>query len=331
MNELSFTSNPSDFTKLREALSFWKKRLTELEKIEAEDPYRYVEVSGIVEKPAAWSLQQVRIQTGRVRDYVKALEAEIVIKTSMSRISSSFMAIGWQLSQFNPDGTVCTVFDPNRSIYNIVYLRFSDFCEQRFGIKRSTAYALRNVYKAFGCGQEGKVLPAYKDYSYSQLVEMLPLSSEERKKVKPEMSIKDIRALKQSEKATVVKATELKPTPAPQEQLTVEEAPQKEQANGVLLLKNDKEREAWIADYEKHCYLWVDVPSLYLKVYRYDFKNGDYFLVVRAGKKTSVYGLSDYGQKHYQVVKKGEAFNIFSLNHLDHRIIDYLKKHRDEI
>ena len=157
---------------------------------------------------------------------------------------------------------------------------------------------------------------------------MLPLSSSECEKITPDMTVKQIRELKA--KPVIVKA----------ESVDVEEKPQREVEKGIevtvpvevntgLKLKNEKERREWIDNYESKFYLWVEVPALYMKVYRYDFKTGDSALVIRSGNE-------DYSLKHYQMLKKNDKFgcdkfNLYSISNFPTAILDYLKSHRDEI
>lgn len=71
----------------------------------------------------------------------------------------------------------------------------------------------RNGVKITGCAMEmsGK----YKDYSYSQLTEMLPLSDEQRAMISPDMTIKQIREIKKNGKAKTVESADLVATSQP--------------------------------------------------------------------------------------------------------------------
>lgn len=72
---------------------------------------------------------------------------------------------------------------------------FFAYCEKYFYLDKSQVSRYMNVADEFGdmsCG----VKPEWKDFGYSQLVELLPLTSEQRKAVKPEWTVKDIRDYK---------------------------------------------------------------------------------------------------------------------------------------
>lgn len=72
---------------------------------------------------------------------------------------------------------------------------FFAYCEKYFFLDKSQVSRYMNVADEFGDMANG-VKPEWKDYSYSQLVELLPLSSEQRIAVKPEWTVKDIRDYK---------------------------------------------------------------------------------------------------------------------------------------
>lgn len=76
--------------------------------------------------------------------------------------------------------------------------------EKELGFKKSTTYNMIKVVKTYGTNEKGLVsfeqLTAFSKFSYSQLVEMLSLGSEQREKVTPETPVSAIRMLKKSEK-----------------------------------------------------------------------------------------------------------------------------------
>ncbi|MGN1044252.1 MAG: hypothetical protein ACI4PR_05655 [Acutalibacteraceae bacterium] len=83
------------------------------------------------------------------------------------------------------------------------YWNFYHFCADNFGLDRSTVSRLLDVSCTFCMRHQDKphlqtmfIDEKYKDYSYSQLCEMIPLSSDQRKQIKPNMTVKQIRELK---------------------------------------------------------------------------------------------------------------------------------------
>lgn len=74
------------------------------------------------------------------------------------------------------------------------------FLHDRFGISKSTINRCIQINEQFSeDGYSFKIAEKYADFSKSQLVEMLPLSEEQREDVTPDMSIADIRDLKNQE------------------------------------------------------------------------------------------------------------------------------------
>lgn len=83
------------------------------------------------------------------------------------------------------------------------YWDFYNFCAANFGLDRSTVSRLMEVSKEFSKKNDNMqrsptmfIDDNYKDYSYSQLCEMLPLSFDQRRQIKPNMTVKQIRELK---------------------------------------------------------------------------------------------------------------------------------------
>jgi|GEM_PF-4931031 len=72
---------------------------------------------------------------------------------------------------------------------------FFDYCKVYFGLYKSQVSRYMNIVSEFGDGLRG-FKDEYKEYSYSLLTEMLSLTPEQRKKVKANWTIKQIREYK---------------------------------------------------------------------------------------------------------------------------------------
>lgn len=73
---------------------------------------------------------------------------------------------------------------------------FECFCHDYFGMSKSTVYGLIKVWRMFGTS-DGGLRPEFEPYTYSQLLEYSYLPDEVSIcELKPDMTIKDIRALK---------------------------------------------------------------------------------------------------------------------------------------
>ncbi len=84
---------------------------------------------------------------------------------------------------------------------NVRPVHFFEYCEEMFGLDKTQVSRCMNVVDEFG-DQAFGFKKEWQDYSYSQLVELLPLTPEQRKEVKPDWSVKRIREYKKSLVAT---------------------------------------------------------------------------------------------------------------------------------
>ena len=83
---------------------------------------------------------------------------------------------------------------------------FWQFCEERFKLDKSAVSRYMNVVDEFGDGHKG-LHKRWRDYSWSVLVELLPLSPMARDFIKPEMTCKQVREIKRSFVATPQRET----------------------------------------------------------------------------------------------------------------------------
>lgn len=177
-----------------------------------------------------------------------------------------------------------------------------DYLQRRHGLSKSTVYAAIKCFENF-CEETERgsfrLKEEYSSYSQSQLVELLPMSAEERGKVTPEMSVKEIRAIKKQSKAVKPKEPEQlvieetseefsgRPENEPPEKKepVVIKAPEPDHDTLVeravarkKVLPNDAKRKEWIRNYEKWG-VWISVPDLNMTYYRYDVDDKVAFIV----------------------------------------------------
>lgn len=114
-------------------------------------------------------------------------------------IRKYYIRLGFHLSEFRS----------NEYYRDFGYLTLEDFCDINLGMDKGAVSRCINVYEQFnasndvtycvgtktiGCAMD--LSDRWKEYSYTQLCEMLPLSEEERKEVTPDMTVKQIREYK---------------------------------------------------------------------------------------------------------------------------------------
>lgn len=124
--------------------------------------------------------------------------------TDLTDIRKYYIRLGFHLNEF----AKCEYYK------DFGFATLEEFCEKNLGLDKSAVSRCINVYKNFnaswdviysngiksrGCAMD--LGEKWQDFSYTQLCEMLPLSEEQRKDIKPEMSIKQIREYKKSLKS----------------------------------------------------------------------------------------------------------------------------------
>lgn len=122
------------------------------------------------------------------------------ILTDMSDIRRSFIRLGFHLYEFE------------RMHYyeDFGYTSIVEFAEKNLGLSKSQVSIYKNIYLEFGDNDGHSAVPKmyladqYKEYSYSQLREMLPMNKNQRKQVKPDMTIEQIRTIKKSKSKVAI-------------------------------------------------------------------------------------------------------------------------------
>lgn len=128
------------------------------------------------------------------------------ILTDLNDIRKNYMYLGFHLRE-------CLKM---KYYEDFGYTTMEEFCENNFGLDKTAVSRCINVCEEFSMKEHfsGEIKhdafklaldDQWKDFSYSQLVEMLPLSEEQRYKIKPTMSIKEIREYKKSLKQKLKK------------------------------------------------------------------------------------------------------------------------------
>lgn len=191
------------------------------------------------------------------------------IKSCIKNIRQNFFKLGIMLSAIKDSEDIKTIFNwkLGRECKNVY-----EYAEQEFKLSKSTTANLMGIVKRFG-NLNKSLKKEYEPYLYSQLVEMLPLTSEQLELVSPEMSSREIKALKKiglKQNSEIVQALG-------------QNSEVEEKAADPLgyYLKNDEQRLDFVRNYTRWR-LWLQVPELNLKFYRCDLNNGDYLLVTES-------------------------------------------------
>ena len=121
--------------------------------------------------------------------------------TDLSDIRKYYIRLGFHLYEFKG----CEYYK------DFGYQTLEDFCDVNLGLDKGTVSRCINVYKEFNASNDlsynggGKTIGCamdlsekWKDFSYTQLCEMLPLTEYDRKQITPDMTVKQIREYKKS-------------------------------------------------------------------------------------------------------------------------------------
>ena len=130
--------------------------------------------------------------------------------TDLTDIRKYYIRLGFHLNEF-----YCRV-----GYMSFGYATLEDFCEANLGLDKSAVSRCINVYRNFNARDDCERIGNYeshglamdlserwKDYSYTQLCEMLPLTEDQRKQIKPDMTVKQIREYKKSLKSKPAAST----------------------------------------------------------------------------------------------------------------------------
>lgn len=121
--------------------------------------------------------------------------------SDISDIRQYYIRLGFHLEEFRN----------SRYYEDFHYPDFYEFCDVNLGMDKGAVSRCINVYKQFNASNDVRVTAGcktigcamdlserWKDYSYTQLCEMLPLSEHERESITPDMTVKQIREFKKN-------------------------------------------------------------------------------------------------------------------------------------
>mgnify|MGYP006928095597 FL=1 len=212
------------------------------------------------------------------------------IESDVMDIKERYITLGFHLYEM----------EQYRYYEDLGYGSLYECIEANFAMDKSAVSRCIGVWKAFAFVDDNGsrkmwVADRYKDFSYSQLTEMLPMSERDRHKISSDMSVKKIREVKQQLKETKQKVDEVIPI-AVKENKSVEEVlavatsqPEemvKDQPVEIVAeqsdrqgqpdfpdMKNMQEREDFVNTY-KEWKIWCRNDLTEEVFYRYDLPDG---------------------------------------------------------
>lgn len=108
------------------------------------------------------------------------------IRNRLQETAENFVIIGYRLKQIR-----------DSKMYEKEYSSLSAFALQEYGLSKDVVSRFIKINDRFSVdGNSMELKEEYKGYGYSKLQEMLSLNEEEEKQVSPEMTVKEIRQIK---------------------------------------------------------------------------------------------------------------------------------------
>ncbi len=113
------------------------------------------------------------------------------IKNNLGGIVKSFVRIGWQLTRI----------DQSEAYKNDGYSSINEFAASEYGMNRSGVSRFMKVYKTYSVdGDTPELKEQYRDFKFSQLVELTQIQETDRQMFAPEVKREDIREFQRFEK-----------------------------------------------------------------------------------------------------------------------------------
>lgn len=147
----------------------------------------------------ATSEKDLNVKYGMINFHPEREQARTSLKYILSDVNDirkSYIRLGFHLHEF----------DRLKFYQDFGYATLAEFCETNLGLDKSVVSRCISVFLEFAkvndCIAHTRTMfldDKYEAFSYSQLCEMVSMTSEQRKLVKPEMTIKQIRELKKKE------------------------------------------------------------------------------------------------------------------------------------
>ena len=117
-----------------------------------------------------------------------------LIKDSMKRSASEVVQLGYFLRRMMEEG-----------LYSVYYTCFDAYLEEEVHMDYTMASRFIGINKKYSVGGQSEVIDEkYEDYSQGVLIEMLSMPPELEVKVTPEMTVKQVRKIKQENSRYVV-------------------------------------------------------------------------------------------------------------------------------
>lgn len=210
------------------------------------------------------------------KHYINTLTAEAasrIIKNDMTNVAKSCISIGFHLKAVR-----------DRELFREMgYRSLWEYAADQFGLSMSSASRYIAINDQFSVGGNTPQLqPEYRNFSKSQLQEMLNMSPEQIGQVTEDMTVKEIRKLKKPETAEpeekkpeeMIRKKKILVGALAAMKCDLDNAEQDKPDQPELpIMKNNDQRKEWLRNY-RDWGLWYEDENIGVKYYKYDFENG---------------------------------------------------------
>lgn len=143
------------------------------------------------------ALADYEMSDSRMEDIARSTS---FIRNDLHDIATSFCKLGFHLRELKYSGFRCYEhgYPPGSTVMEV---KFYEYVQEVFGFSKTTCNNYIRVCELFSSDETRYHMSLdckYEKYGFSQLVEMASMSPSDWKKVKPEMTVRQIRELKQS-------------------------------------------------------------------------------------------------------------------------------------
>lgn len=282
---------------------------------------------GINKKFSVMSLGNARIFDLEKVGYSDSVE---IIREELLKTKKSFIKIGWYLKHIQK----CNLYSEDG--YQNIY----DFAFDKFNLTQPTATRFMQVCEEFSKDHDSPELDdKYADYSVSQLFEMLPMTEEQKEKVTPATTVRQMRQIKKNDQIKVkeskgpVMSEEIIPGQTSIEKDFPEYMPNnnddseiyttsykdgeeyidgeyqeikekvQDQWSELMALKNNDQRKAWLAQYKKWG-LWYYDEHIDVNYYKYDFPDGSRLIVTEYPQRYCYWKKEQEDQYYFHLLEK---------------------------
>lgn len=133
------------------------------------------------------------------------LEWKEDIRNRLEETAENFVVIGYRLKQIR-----------DSKVYQREYGSLADFAQKEYNLSSTVVYRLIKINDEFSeNGNSMQIAGKYRGYGYSKLQEMLYLTEEQREEVTEEMTVKEIRQMRQAENPSDRVRTQLEAVATP--------------------------------------------------------------------------------------------------------------------